>query len=86
MTPLAAGVGAKAALGEIIPATIVVTSGCALVLFSIFCFVAAVWRQLIPGVRLLNRMFIGYQRRFSSASIGILVAISAAAFAGLRLS
>jgi Domain of unknown function (DUF202) len=50
LASLAAGVGAKAALGETIPAKIVVTSGCALVLFSIFCFAAAVWRELIPGV------------------------------------
>jgi putative membrane protein len=65
LASLAAGVGAKAALGGIIPATIVITSGCALVLFSIFSFAAAVWRELIPGVHPLHPMFIGCRRRFS---------------------
>jgi putative membrane protein len=49
LAALAAGVGAKAALGGIMSEWIVLTAGSALVLFSGFCFAAAVWRELFPG-------------------------------------
>ena len=49
LTALAAGVGAKAALGQVMAESVVLATGSVLVLFSAFCFGAAVWRGLFPG-------------------------------------
>src|SRR6185295_1515583 len=49
LTALAAGVGAKAALGPVIGETLVLITGSMLVVFSAFCFAAGVWRELSPG-------------------------------------
>jgi putative membrane protein len=46
LAALASGVGAPALLGRLLPGWLVGTTGTVLVLFSSFCFVAAVWRQL----------------------------------------
>jgi putative membrane protein len=46
---LAAGVGAKKVMGGVLPEWLIVGMGTMLVLFSAFCFVAAVWRQFRPG-------------------------------------
>ena len=82
LASLAAGVGAKAALGEVIPTAIVLIS-CALVLFSIFCFIAAVWRQLIPGVPPPKPDVYRLPAALLLFINGILVAISAAAVAAI---
>ena len=42
---LASGLGAKAGLAGVVPEWMIVVSGSVLVLFSVFCFGAAVWRQ-----------------------------------------
>ena len=42
---LASGIGAKAGLAGVVPEWMIIADGSALVLFSAFCFVAAVWRQ-----------------------------------------
>ena len=47
---LASGIGAKALLSEVIPQWLIIATGTVLVLFSAFCFGAAVWRHLEPGV------------------------------------
>ena len=47
---LASGIGAKALLSEVIPQWLNIATGSILVLFSAFCFGAAVWRHLEPGV------------------------------------
>jgi putative membrane protein len=47
---LASGIGAKALLSELMPQWLIVATGSVLVLFSAFCFGAAVWRHLEPGV------------------------------------
>src|SRR5690348_2916607 len=47
---LASGIGAKALLSEVILQWLIIATGSILVLFSAFCFGAAVWRQLEPGV------------------------------------
>ncbi|HEX8166422.1 MAG TPA: DUF202 domain-containing protein [Beijerinckiaceae bacterium] len=47
---LAAGVGAKKLLAGVVPEWMIVMQGTLLVLFSAFCFGAAVWRQFSPGV------------------------------------
>jgi putative membrane protein len=49
LASLAAGVGAKKVMGGVLPEWLIVAMGTMLVLFSGFCFVAAVWRQLRPG-------------------------------------
>jgi putative membrane protein len=47
---MASGIGAKALLSGLIPEWLIVVTGSVLVLFSAFCFGAAVWRHLEPGV------------------------------------
>ena len=49
LTALAAGVGAQALLEEVVPGWLTMPTGSALILFSGFCFMAAVWRELQPG-------------------------------------
>ena len=49
LAALASGVGAQALLEDVIPAWLARPTGSALVLFSCFCFMAAVWRELRPG-------------------------------------
>src|SRR5437763_9789992 len=47
---LASGIGAKALLSGVIPQWLIIATVTVLVLFSAFCFGAAVWRHLEPGV------------------------------------
>ena len=49
LVAMASGVGAKPALSGHLPDWLIGLTGTMLVLFSVFCFVAAVWRQLYPG-------------------------------------
>jgi len=49
LAALASGIGAKQLLGGLIPEWVIWGAGTVLVLFSAFCFGAAVWRQLSPG-------------------------------------
>ena len=49
LAALASGVGAKKVLGGVLPEWLIVAVGTVLVLFSAFCFGAAVWRQVFPG-------------------------------------
>lgn len=49
LAALASGVGARALLGTLLPAWFGSLTGSVLVLFSVFCFIAAVWRQLHPA-------------------------------------
>lgn len=44
---LAAGIGAKKLLAGLVPDWMIFGTGTLLVLFSAFCFAAAVWRQMI---------------------------------------
>ena len=50
LAALASGVGARALMRDILPDWTGKVSGSALVIFAIFCLVAAVWRQL-QGVK-----------------------------------
>jgi putative membrane protein len=43
---LASGLGAKAGLAGVVPEWMIIANGSVLVLFSAFCFLAAVWRHL----------------------------------------
>lgn len=49
LASMASGVGAKKILEGVIPEWMIIAAGSVLVLFSAFCFGAAVWRQLNPG-------------------------------------
>lgn len=50
LAALASGIGAKKLLEGLVPEWLVIAVGTLLVLFSAFCFAAAVWRQIDPGV------------------------------------
>lgn len=45
LAALASGIGARALLAKVVPAWLVGATGSVLILFSAFCFAAAVWRQ-----------------------------------------
>ncbi len=46
---LASGIGARALLNGVLPEWLIQADASMLVLFSIFCFGAAIWRHLNPG-------------------------------------
>lgn len=48
LAALASGVGARSLLSEAAPLWLIAGTGSILVVFSAFCFVAAVWRQMTP--------------------------------------
>lgn len=50
LAALASGVGSKALLTGVLPALGVKLAGSVLIVFSAFCFVAAVWREMFPAV------------------------------------
>jgi putative membrane protein len=82
LAALAFSVGARALLGNTVPKWLIMPTGCVLALFSAFCFVVAVWRELMPGIapqpetqRLPAAMLITVN--------GFLLLVSLAAFAGL---
>ena len=50
LAALASGVGAKALLQGILPELGIRLAGSVLILFSAFCFLAAVWREMFPSV------------------------------------
>jgi putative membrane protein len=49
MAALASGIGAKKLLEGVVPEWMIIATGSVLVLFSAFCFAAAVWRQVFVG-------------------------------------
>lgn len=49
LSALAAGVGAKALLKDVVDPWLASATGSVLILFSAFCFFAGVWRELDPG-------------------------------------
>jgi putative membrane protein len=49
LAALASGVGAKALLDGVVTPSLVTLAGGLLILFSAFCFVAAVWREIWTG-------------------------------------
>lgn len=46
LAALASGIGARALLDKLVPDWLIGATGSVLILFSGFCFVAAVWRQM----------------------------------------
>jgi putative membrane protein len=51
LASLASGIGAKKLLEGVVPDWMIISTGSILVLFSAFCFAAAVWRQLFQGAQ-----------------------------------
>jgi putative membrane protein len=49
LAAMAAGIGSRALLDKLVPAWMIGATGSVLVLFSGFCFVAAIWREIAPG-------------------------------------
>ena len=49
LVALASGIGTHSLLSRVLPGWLTGLTGSVLVLFSAFCFAAAVWRQLDPG-------------------------------------
>jgi putative membrane protein len=49
LAALASGIGAKKLLEGVVPEWMILGTGSVLVLFSAFCFAAAVWRQVFVG-------------------------------------
>ena len=85
LASLASGVGARALLAGTVPDWVSALTGSALVLFSGFCFVAAVWREMSlsvpPPVSDIRRLPIGLLLGIN----GFLLLISVAAFVGVWL-
>lgn len=50
LTSLASGVGARALLEDVIPVWLAQLTGSVLILFAVFCLIAAVWRQHREGL------------------------------------
>ena len=46
LAALASGIGARALLEDAVPGWLAAATGSVLILFSAFCFIAAVWRQM----------------------------------------
>ena len=51
LVALASGIGARKLLEGVVPAWMILGTGSVLILFSAFCFGAAVWRQFDTGAR-----------------------------------
>ena len=49
LVALASGIGAKKLLSGFVPEWLIIGTGSVLVLFSAFCFIAGVWRQIYIG-------------------------------------
>ena len=49
LAALASGVGARALLADVVPDWMGLLAGSVLILFSMFCLIAGVWRELYPG-------------------------------------
>jgi len=49
LAALASGIGAQALLEKIVAEWLIMATGSLLIIFSAFCFLAAVWREISPG-------------------------------------
>jgi putative membrane protein len=82
---LASGAGAKGVLTGLMPAWIIMVNGSALIAFSIFCYVAAVWRFTHSGAARPAPDVPRVDARILTAMSGLLSIISLLALAGLWL-
>jgi len=83
LAALAAGIGARALLDHVVTGWLTRSTGAMLELFAAFCFVAAVWRELMPSVEPPRPR----ARRLPSAILvvinGFLMLVAGAAFVGV---
>ena len=83
LSALAAGVGAKALLKDVVVPWLASATGSVLILFSAFCFFAGVWRELDPGAppprpdvpRLPRWLLIGVNGFLALVSLAALVGV-----------
>ena len=80
---VAAGIGARALLDKIVPDWLIGTTGSVLILFSGFCFVAAIWRELAPGTASLRPDVRRLPTLLLVAMNGFLLLVSLAALVGI---
>jgi putative membrane protein len=83
LVALASGVGAKATLGNVVPEWVVISAATMLVLFSIFCFGAAVWREIDTGDSPPNPDVRALPRHLLVAVNGFLAIVSVFALIGI---
>jgi putative membrane protein len=83
LVAMASGVGAKPALSGLVPDWLIGVTGSVLVMFSVFCFGAAVWRNLYPGppppvpdaTRMHPALLIAFNGMLALASVAALIGI-----------
>lgn len=83
LAALASGVGARALLGAVVPGWLTLATGSVLVVFSMVCFAAAIWRELNPGAppprpdtqRLPKALLIGLNGFLVLVGVAVLVGI-----------
>jgi putative membrane protein len=85
LAALAAAIGARALLDKVVPDWLIVPTGCMLALFSGFCFVVAVWRELRPDIAPPKPDTRRLPAGLLLAMNGFLLLVSLAAFLGLLL-
>ncbi len=83
---LASGAGAKSVLAGLMPMWIVLANSSALIVFSIFCFCAAVWRMNQSGATRPNPDVPRIDQRILIAMSAFLSLVSAAALWGILIS
>jgi putative membrane protein len=83
LAALAAGVGAKPLLADVVPAWLGSTTGSALLLFSGWCFIAAVWRVVGPAAPPPPPDIRPLPRGFVLAMNGFLLLVTLAALVGI---
>ena len=80
---LASGIGARALLHGVLPEWLVLADATALIAFSIFCFGAAIWRQLDPGPLVHAPKLMRIPGPVLIAVNGFLALVSCAALVGI---
>lgn len=80
---LASGAGAKGILTGLMPAWIILADSSALILFSIFCYLAAVWRFNNSGASRPNPDIPTIDARMLIAMSGFLSVVSTVALLGI---
>lgn len=80
---LASGIGARALLAGVLPPWLVMLDATMLIGFSVFCFCAAVWRELNPGLPPLLAELTPIPRPVLVVLNGFLALVSLAAMIGI---
>jgi putative membrane protein len=86
LAAMAAGIGARALLDKLVPDWMIAGTGSVLILFSAFCFIAAIWREFSPGVPPPKPDTAKLPGWLLILVNGFLVMVSIAALAGLWLA